>query len=398
MDIEFTEEQKILQDSVERMLRASYDFDRRHGIIASEEGWSEPHWQEFANLGLLAAPFSDETGGLGGGPIATMIIMEAFGRHLVVEPYFETVVLAGGLIEALASDAQRRELLDGLTSGRTIWALALIEAQSRQDLHAVTTTAERQADSYVLRGAKAVVVAAPWADRLIVSARTFGNSRDREGVSLFVIDRHAPDLHLQGFKTLDGRRAAEIRLDGVRIPAENLLGQEGAATDALEHCRRRAIAAQCAEAIGAISELNKATLEYTKTRKQFGVPLGSFQVLQHRMVDMFIAQEEAVAITYALNATLAHGGPDLAKLASAAKAKVGEAGRYVGEQAVQLHGGMGMTEELKVGHYLKRLIAIKIQYGDPALHTLRCAENVFGSESALQEETATAADRAANAA
>jgi alkylation response protein AidB-like acyl-CoA dehydrogenase len=397
MDIEFTEEQKILQDSVERMLRASYDFDRRRGIIASEGGWSEPHWQEFANLGLLAAPFSEEAGGLGGGPIATMIIMEAFGRHLVVEPYFETVALAGALIEALAADAQRRELLDGIMSGRTLWALALLEAQSRHDLHAVSTTAEHQGDSYVLHGAKAVVVAAPWADQLIVSARTYGGSREREGVSLFVVDRHAPNLHLQGFKTLDARRAAEIKLEGVRVPIEKLLGQEGAATVALERCRERAIAAQCAEAIGAISELNKATLEYTKTRKQFGVPLGSFQALQHRMVDMFIAQEEATAITYALNATLAQGD-DIAKLASVAKAKVGEAGRYVGEQAVQLHGGMGMAEELKVGHYLKRLVAINIQYGDPAFHTMRCAEDVFKSASPLQQEPATTADRAANAA
>jgi alkylation response protein AidB-like acyl-CoA dehydrogenase len=397
MDIEFTEEQKILQDSVERMLRASYDFDRRRGIIASEGGWSEPHWQEFANVGVLAAPISEGAGGLGGGPIATMIIMQAFGRHLVVEPYFETVILAGGLIEALAADAQRRELLDGIMSGRTIWALALLEAQSRHDLHAVSTTAERQGESYVLHGAKAVVVAAPWADQLIVSARTCGSSHDREGVSLFVVDRHAPNLHAQGFKTLDGRRAAEIKLEGVRVPAENLLGQEGAATVALERCRERAIAAQCADAIGAISELNKATLEYTKTRKQFGVPLGSFQALQHRMVDMFIAQEEATAITYALNATLAQGG-DIAKLASVAKAKVGDAGRYVGEQAVQLHGGMGMTEELKVGHYLKRLVAINIQYGDPAFHTMRCAEDVFKSASPLQQERPTTADRPANAA
>ena len=282
-------------------------------------------------------------------------------------------------------------------SGRTLWALALLEAQSRHDLHAVSTTAERQGDSYVLHGAKAVVVAAPWADQLIVSARTYGGSRDREGVSLFVVDRHAPNLHLQGFKTLDARRAAEIKLEGVRVPIEKLLGQEGAATVALERCRERAIAAQCAEAIGAISELNKATLEYTKTRKQFGVPLGSFQALQHRMVDMFIAQEEATAITYALNATLAQGD-DIAKLASVAKAKVGDAGRYVGEQAVQLHGGMGMTEEFKVGHYLKRLVAINIQYGDPAFHTMRCAEDVFKSASPLQQERATTADRPANAA
>jgi len=398
MDIEFTDEQRILKDSVERMLRTSYDFDRRRAIIASEEGWSESHWQEFADMGLLAAPFSEEAGGLGGGPIAAMIIMEAFGRHLVVEPYFETVVLAGGLIEALGSELQRHDLLAGIISGRTIWALALLEARSGQDLSAVSTTAERQADGYVLRGAKAVVVAAPWADKLIVSARTSGTQNDREGVTLFIVDSHAPNVHLQGFKTLDGRRAAEIKLEGVRVPPGNLLGREGAAIEALESCRDGAIAAQCAEAIGAMTELNKATLEYTKTRKQFGVPLSSFQVLQHRLVDMFIAQEEATAITYALNATLVQGGDNTAKLASAAKAKVGEAGRYVGEQAVQLHGGMGMSNELKVGHYLKRLVAINIQYGDPAFHTRRCAEDVFAPASSIQEATAIAADLSADAA
>ena len=394
MDIEFTEEQKILQDNVERMLRANYDFDRRREIVAGEQGYSRVVWQKFSDLGLLGAPFSEESGGLGAGPIATMIIMEAFGRHLVVEPFFETVVLAGGLIEALGSGRQRHDLLADIIGGRTVWSVALLEAQSRDDFHAVSTTAERQADGYVLRGAKAVVVAAPWADRLIVSARTSGSARDRNGVSLFVVDRHARNAHLQDFKTLDGRRAAELKLEGVRVPAENLLGQEGAAIDALERWRPGAIAAQCAAAIGAISELNKATLEYTKTRKQFGVPLASFQVLQHRLVDMFIAQEEAIAVTYALNATIAQGG-GAAKFASAAKAKVGEAGRYVAEQAVQLHGGMGMTDELKVGHYLRRLIAINIQYGDPAFHTRRCAEDVFGSASALPHGTTTAAARAA---
>jgi len=397
MVIDLTEEQKILQDSVERMLRANYDFDKRREIIAGEQGYSRILWQKFADLGLLGAPFSEESGGLGSGPIVTMIIMEAFGRNLVVEPFYETVVLAGSLIEALGSNRQREDLLAGIIWGRTTWSVALLEAQSRDDFHAVSTTAERQADGYVLRGAKAVVVAAPWADRLIVSARTSGRARDRDGVSLFIIDRHMPNVHLQDFKTLDGRRAAELKLEGVRVPAENLLGQEGAATAALERWRPRVIAAQCAEAIGAISELNKATLEYTKTRKQFGVPLASFQVLQHRLVDMFIAQEEATAISHALNATIAQGG-DAAKLASAAKAKVGEAGRYMAEQAAQLHGGMGMTDELKVGHYLKRLIAINIQYGDPAFHIRRYAEDVFGSASARPHETTTAAARAAYAA
>jgi alkylation response protein AidB-like acyl-CoA dehydrogenase len=378
MDIEFTEDQTLLQASVERMLQTHYRFDIRRAIIVSEDGWSRTHWQEFADLGLLAAPLSENAGGLGGGPIATMIIMEAFGRHLVVEPYLETVVLAGGLIEALGSDSQRRDLLADIISGRSIFTPTLFEHSSRQHLHVVSTTAERHGSHYVLRGAKAAVVAAPWADRLIVSARTSGAVRDREGVSLFIVNRQAANLHLQSFKTLDGRRAAEITLVDVRVPAEDLLGPEGAAVDALERLREHAIAAQCAEATGAMAELNKATLGYTKTRKQFGAPLGSFQVLQHRMVDMFIALEEATAITYALNASLAQGA-NVAKLASAAKAKVGEAGRYVGEQAVQLHGGMGMSDELNVGHYLKRLIAINIQYGDPAFHVRRCAEDILAS-------------------
>jgi alkylation response protein AidB-like acyl-CoA dehydrogenase len=394
MDIEFTEDQKLLQASIDRMLQTSYGFDARRAIVASE-GWSRKHWQQFADLGLLAAPLSEDAGGLGGGPIATLIIMEAFGRHLVVEPYFETVVLAGGLIEALGSASQRGDLLADIVSGKTIWAPALLEPGSRHDLHVVSTNAERHGNNYVLRGHKAAVVAAPWADRLIVSARTSGGPCEREGVSLFIVDRRAPNLHLRSFKTLDGRRAAEITLEGVQVSAEDLLGADGAAIGALERMRERAIAAQCAEAIGAMAKLNRATLEYSKTRKQFGVPLGSFQALQHRMVDMFIALEEATAITYALNASLAQGA-EVAKLASAAKAKVGEAGRYVGEQAVQLHGGMGMSDELNVGHYLKRLIAINIQHGDPAFHILRCAEDV--TAFLRPHNSGVTAERTANAA
>ena len=394
MDIEFTEEQRLLRDSLERLLRSSYAFDKRRGIIDSEDGWSRPHWRNFADLGLLAAPLPEDWGGLGGGPIATLIVMETFGRYLVVEPYFETVVLAGGLVEVAGSDAQRRDLLADIASGEAIWASAMLEAGSRHDLHAVATTATRETNTYVLRGDKAVAVAAPWADRLIVSARTSGRPRDWQGVSLFAVDRHAPNLHLRSFKTLDGRRAAEISLEGVRVPAENLLGSEGAATPILERCRERAIAAQCAEAIGAIQELNKATLEYAKTRKQFGAPLASFQVLQHRLVDMFIAQEEAIALTYALNATLAQGG-DVAKLASAAKAKIGEAGRFVAEQAVQLHGAMGMTDELAVGHYLKRLTAINMQLGDPQFHILRCAKDVFAPVAVPAHESPASANLAA---
>lgn len=373
MDIQFTEEQELLRSSVQRLLRDQYDFEARRKIIASEDGWSRRHWSAFAELGLLAAPFSEAAGGLGGGPLSTMILMQEFGRHLVVEPYFETVVLSGGLIENEGTETQRETLLPPIMAGEAIWALAWTEGKSRYDLNYVSTTAKRGGDNYILNGAKAAVIGAPWADKLIVSARTSGGPRDRAGVSLFVVDRQSAGLHLKSFRTIDGRRAAEIMLKDVSVPADNLLGKEGEGVAALESCRDRAIAALCAEATGAMDVLNKSTLDYTKTRKQFGVALGTFQVLQHRMVDMFIALEEATSLMQHLNLSIADGDPQGSKLASGAKSKVGEAARFVGEQAIQLHGGMGMSDELNVGHYFKRIAAINIQFGDPTYHLLRYA-------------------------
>ncbi len=353
MDIQFTEEQELLRGSIQRLLRDQYDFDARRKIVATEEGWSRKHWNAFAELGLCAAPFRESSGGLGGGPLATMIVMQEFGRNLVVEPFFETVVLAGGLIDDIGSQAQRDAFLPQIMAGESIWALAW---------------------AYLLSGTKAAVIGAPWADRLIVSARTSGGQRDRGGVSLFVVDRHSANLHLQSFKTIDGRRAAEITLIDVQVPAGQLLGAEGEGVAALEACRDRAIAALCAEAVGAMSELNSVTLEYAKTRKQFGVALGTFQVLQHRMVDMFIALEESISLTQHLNLSLAAGEPHGSKLASGAKSKVGDAARFVAEQAIQLHGGMGMSDELNVGHYFKRIASINVQFGDPTYHLMRYAQ------------------------
>lgn len=373
MDIQFTEEQELLRSSVQRLLRDQYDFETRRKIVASEDGWSRKHWSAFADLGLLAAPFSEVAGGLGGGPLATMILMQEFGRHLVVEPYFETVVLSGGLIENEGTETQRETLLPPIMAGEAIWALAWTEGKSRYDLNHVSTTAKRSGDNYILNGAKAAVIAAPWADKLIVSARTSGGPRDSAGVSLFVVDRQSAGLHLKSFRTIDGRRAAEIMLKDVSVPAANLLGKEGEGVAALEACRDRAIAGLCAEATGAMDVLNRSTLDYTKTRKQFGVALGTFQVLQHRMVDMFIALEEATSLMQHLNLTIADGDPQGSKLSSGAKSKVGEAARFVGEQAIQLHGGMGMSDELNVGHYFKRIAAINIQFGDPTYHLLRYA-------------------------
>jgi alkylation response protein AidB-like acyl-CoA dehydrogenase len=371
MDIQLTEEQELLRSSIQRFLRDQYDFDERRKIVATDEGWSRKHWSAFAELGLCAAPFQESSGGLGGGSLATMIVMREFGRHLVVEPYFETVVLAGGLIEDTGSPEQREAFLPNIMDGSAIWALAWAEGRSRYDFNNVTTTARRQGDNFVLSGTKAAVIGAPWADKLIVSARTSGEPRDRAGVSLSVVDRHSVNLHLQSFKTIDGRRAAELTLMDVEVPVVQLLGTEGEGVAALEACRDRAIAALCAEAVGAMSVLNSATLEYSKARKQFGVALGTFQVLQHRMVDMFIALEEAISLTQHLNLSLAAQEPNGSKLASGAKTKVGYAARFVAEQAVQLHGGMGMSDELNVGHYFKRISSINIQFGDPAYHLMR---------------------------
>jgi hypothetical protein len=371
MDIQFTEEQELLRSSVQRLLRDQYDFEARRKIVASEEGFSRKQWGAFAELGLLAAPFSEGAGGLGGGPLSTMIVMHEFGRHLVVEPFVETVVLAGGLIEQVGTPEQQQSGIPGIIDGSKIWALAWTEKASRFDVAHVTTRARREGRDYVLTGAKTMVVAAPWADYLIVSARTSGDDRDRGGVSLFVVDRRATGVDLQSFKTIDGRRAAEISLRDVR---GQLLGAEGEGVAALEACRDRAIGALCAEAVGAIGELNAATLEYSKTRKQFGTTIGSFQVLQHRMVDMFIAHQEALSLMQHLTLSLNAGDPGLSRLASGAKSKIGYAGKFVADQAVQLHGGMGMTDELNVGHYFKRISSINIQFGDPAFHVLRYAQ------------------------
>ena len=375
MDIQLTEEQELLRGSLQRLLRDHYDFDARRKIVATDEGWSRKHWSAFAELGLCAAPFQESSGGLGGGPLATMIVMREFGRNLVVEPFLETVVLAGGLIEDVGSQAQREVFLPQIMAGESIWALAWAEGRSRYDFNNVATTARRQGEVYVLNGTKTTVIGAPWADKLIVSARTSGEPRDRSGVSLFVVDRRSANLHLQSFKTIDGRRAAEIMLMNVQVPASQLLGMEGEGVAALEACRDRAIAALCAEAVGAMSELNSVTLEYAKTRKQFGVSLATFQVLQHRMVDMFIALEEAISLTQHLNLSLGTGEPHGSKLASGAKSKVGYAARFIAEQAIQLHGGIGMSDELNVGHYFKRIASINVQFGDPTYHLMRYARS-----------------------
>ena len=373
MDFSFTEEQTLLRNMVQSFVQDNYDFDARMKIVRSEDGMSREIWQQFAELGLLAAPFSEDLGGLDGGPIETMVIMEEFGRGLVVEPYLPTVVLCGGILNRHASKDQQETHLPSLIAGESIWALAFSEPQSRFNLADIVTSAKAEGDGYVLNGAKAVVLGGPWADKLIVSARVSGDQRERDGVSLFIVDKSANGVSTQDYPTVDGGRASEITFENVAVGADALIGEAGNGLDILEEAIDFGIGALSAEAIGHMKQLNDATVEYCKTRKQFGVAIGSFQVLQHRMVDMFMEYEQSVSMTYMVNMKLSEDASARAKAASGAKVQIGKSGRFVGQQAVQLHGGMGMTEELNVGHYFKRLTMIDTQFGNVDHHLKRFA-------------------------
>ena len=373
MDFSFTEEQTLLRNMVQSFVQDNYDFDSRMKIVRSEEGMSREIWGQFAELGLLAAPFSEEMGGLDGGPIETMVIMEELGRGLVVEPYLPTIVLCGGILSRHASDAQKEAHLPGIIGGEDVWALAYAEPQSRFNPADVLTSAKADGDGYVLNGTKAVVAAAPWASKLIVSARISGDQRDSDGLGLFIVEKSASGVSTQDYPTVDGNRASEVTLENVTVGADALIGGAGNGLALLDEALDYGIGAVCAEAIGHMKCLNDATVEYCKTRKQFGVPIGSFQVLQHRMVDMFMEYEQSVSMTYMVNMKLTESEAERKKAAAGAKVQIGKSGRFVGQEAVQLHGGMGMTEELNVGHYFKRLTVIDTQFGNVDHHLKRFA-------------------------
>ncbi len=379
MDFSFTEEQTLLRNMVQSFVQDNYDFDTRMKIVRSDEGMSRDIWQQFAELGLLAAPFSEDMGGLDGGPIETMVIMEELGRGLVVEPYLPTIVLCGGILHRHGSKAQKQAHLPTLISGENIWALAFNEPHGRFNLADIVTSAKAtgkdggDGDGYVLSGTKAVVAGGPWADKLIVSARLAGGPRDSDGVGLFVVDKSADGVSTQDYPTVDGSRASEITLENVSVGADALIGEAGKGLPILEEAIDNGIGAVCAEAIGHMKMLNDATAEYCKIRKQFGVPIGSFQVLQHRMVDMFMEYEQSVSMTYMVNMKLTEDESVRKKAAAGAKVQIGKSGHFIGQQAVQLHGGMGMTEELDVGHYFKRLTMIDTQFGNIDHHLKRFA-------------------------
>jgi len=347
MDFSFTEEQSMLRDTVASYLADTYSFDQRRAMLAKEPGWSPQAWKAFAEeLGILGAPFSEELGGLGGGPIENMIVMEEFGKALVVEPYLGTVVIGGGFLKH-SGHPQAADLIGKIIAGEAIFAFAW---------------AEPQGGGYVLNGQKAVVIGAPYATHLIVTARTGGGQRDLQGVSVFIVPKDAAGVSTRDYPTVDGFRASEVTFENVQVGAEALVGPEGQAMPLIEKVMDEAVAATCAEACGVVRKLHEGTLDYTRQRKQFGQPISAFQVLQHRMVDMFIQVEQAVSMTYMATIKL-DDDKERSKAAAAAKVQIGKACRFVGQNAIQLHGGMGMTDEMAIGHYFKRATMIESAFG-----------------------------------
>jgi alkylation response protein AidB-like acyl-CoA dehydrogenase len=374
MNFDFSEEQQLLQDSVGKFLERNYSFETRREIVASRVGYSPLAWEGMASLGLLGVPVPADHGGFGGGGVETMIVMEAMGRHLSVEPYLGTVVMAASCVATVGTQDQRDYLLPLVMDGTMRLACAFGEPGSRYDLAHVETTARQEGGFWIIDGAKSVVMHGAVADLLIVSARTSGATTDREGVSLFFVNPGEDGVNGREYPTYDGMRAAEITFDNVQVSADSLIGVADHGLAVVELTVDRAIAALCAEAVGIMTALNAATLDYLKTRQQFGVPIGRFQSLQHRMVDMLMHTEQARSM--ALLAAVKVDDPDPAerrRAVSAAKELIGRSGRFVAQQAIQLHGGMGMTDELAVGHYVKRLTAIDTQFGDADWHLDRFA-------------------------
>lgn len=370
MDFSFTDEQSMLRDTVASYLADNYGFDQRRAVVSKEPGWNPSVWKAFAEeLGILGAPFSEDLGGLGGGPIENMIVMEEFGKALVVEPYLGTVVVGGGFLKH-SGHAQAADLIGKIIAGEAIFAFAHAEPKGRYNLAAVSTTAKKDGGSYVLNGHKAVVVGGPFATHFIVTARTAGGERDAQGISVFIVPKSAPGVTTRDYPTVDGGRASEVILENVKVGAEALVGPESQAMPLIEKVVDEAVAATCAEACGVLRKLHEGTLEYTKQRKQFGVPISSFQVLQHRMVDMFIQLEQSISMTYMATIKLDHAD-ERSKSVSAAKVQIGKACKFVGQNAIQLHGGMGMTDEMAIGHYFKRATLIESAFGNTDHHLAR---------------------------
>lgn len=375
MDLSFTEVQTMLIDSIDKFIANDYGFEQRQRYAASDSGFSQDVWATFAELGWTAVPFAGDDGGFDGGPVELMVMMQRFGRGLLVEPFLANVVLAGGILRRLANGEQKAGWLRPMIAGELQAALAVTEPQSRYELADIRTAAVAEGDQWVITGTKGVVFNGGNAGLLIIPARTSGEPGDRQGVTVFAIDGTADGVTRTRYPTVDGHQAAEIRLDSVRVGADAILGEVGHGYDALEAAASDATLAVCAEAVGIMQAMTEKTIEYTKSRVQFGVPISSFQALQHRMVDMLTACEQSYSLLLWACMANADGTDDAGRAISAIKYQVGTAGKKVGQEAVQLHGGMGVTWDLDIAHYFKRLTAIGQIFGNADWHLDKLATN-----------------------
>jgi pimeloyl-CoA dehydrogenase small subunit len=374
MDFSFTSEQDQLRDTVAKLVSQKYDFDTRRKVAKSEAGWRPEMWAQFAELGLLGASFSEEEGGFGGGPIEAMIVSEEFGKGLVIEPYLQTVIIGGNFLRHGGTAAQKDQHIAGLIGGESIFAFAYSEPKSRYDLNDVSTTAKKDGAGYTLNGHKAVVIGAPFANHLFVTARTSGGQRDKSGITVFLVPKNAKGVSTRDYPTVDGLRASEVYFENVTVGADAVVGEVDNGLPLVEKVVDYAIASLCAEACGGFKVLNDATISYAKQRKQFGQPIANFQVLQHRMVDMFMAAEQAISMTYMVTLKLDEADKARKLAASGAKVQIGKAAKLISQDAVQIHGGMGMTDELNVGHFFKRATMIESQFGNTDWHLRRYTE------------------------
>ena len=375
MDFDLSEEQRLLKESVDGLLTDSYDFDARKKYMKEKGGWSKAVWGKLAEQGLLGLPFAEADGGFGAGGVETMIVMEALGKALVLEPYLATVVIGGGFLRHGGTDAQKAAHVPGIIDGSRTFAFAQLEKNSRYDLHDVVTTAKKKGDGWVIDGEKFVVLNGENADTLIVTARTKGERRDKTGIGVFLVPANANGITKKSYPTQDGLHAADITFTGVEVGADAAIGNPDDGLALIERVVDDARMALCAEAVGLMDESLKTTVEYIKTRKQFGVAIGTFQSLQHRASDMFVAVEQARSMSMFATMASEYDDPgERATAIAAAKVQIGKSLKFVGQQSIQLHGGIGMTMEAKIGHYFKRLTMIENTFGDTDYHLRRVTE------------------------
>ncbi len=368
MEFTFNEEQNLLRESIRKFVEDNYELEPRLKQAGEGDGFSKDHWKLFAELGWLALPFAEEDGGIDGTAVETSIIMEEFGKGLVLEPYLATVVMAGTALRVAGNAEQKAQYIGDIIEGNSFASFAFVEKAARYNLSFVETSASKDGDNYVINGTKSMVYNGSVADFIVVIARTSGDSNDAEGLSAFIVPGDAEGLSRDDYPTVDGYRASEIKLDNVKVASSALLGKEGQGLSILKSVLDEAIVAVCSEAVGAMELLYKDTVEYTKQRVQFDQPLSDFQVLKHRMVDMFIETEQSRSLLMKATQEMADGNQNARKTIHGLKVMIGSAGKFVGQNAVQLHGGMGVTEELRVGHYFKRLTVINTLFGNDDYH------------------------------